>query len=91
MTRAGSSTSGSGVVGKAMLDYFRRSELPLASLLFLLPLIVAFEVASRYYTSADPIAFWMIGRFFRLVWRHGAHAADVCPGWNPFVLAYRPS
>jgi membrane protease YdiL (CAAX protease family) len=52
-------------VGKAALDYFRRSELPLASLLFLLPLIIAFEVASRfYYTSADPIAFWMIGRFF---------------------------
>jgi hypothetical protein len=63
MSRA-SSSSTSGVAGKAMLDYFRRSELPLASLLFLLPLMIAFEVASRYYTGADPIAFWMIGRFF---------------------------
>jgi len=64
MTRGGSTASGSGVVGKAILDYFHRSELPLASLLFLLPLIVMFEVASRYYTTGDPIAFWMIGRFF---------------------------
>jgi membrane protease YdiL (CAAX protease family) len=43
--------------------YFRRSELPLHSLAFLLPLIVTFEAATYFYPS-ETIAYRSIQKFF---------------------------
>ncbi len=43
--------------------YFRRSELPLHGLVFLLPAVVLFEVGTRVH-PADPIAFRMLQRVF---------------------------
>jgi membrane protease YdiL (CAAX protease family) len=48
----------SGAIG-----YFQRSEHPLYSLIFLLPLMIAFEVGSRFYPS-PPIAFELLRDFF---------------------------
>lgn len=60
--------------------YIYESELPLTSLLFLLPLIVVYEVGTRYFTTAAQhgyeqqiIAFSMMQRFFRLLGVHGQH------------------
>lgn len=43
--------------------YFRRSELPLHSLVFLLPLMALFEIGARFH-PADPIAFHLLQVFF---------------------------
>jgi hypothetical protein len=43
--------------------YLERSELPLVSLVFLLPLIATFEFEARYHT-VDPIALQLLARFF---------------------------
>jgi hypothetical protein len=68
LPRRGAKTDG------PVLGYFTRSELPLASLAFLLPLIVLYELGSRYVVAAgDPqhsehriIAFTMMRDFFNL-------------------------
>lgn len=60
--------------------YVHESELPLTSLLFLLPLIATYEIGARYFTTAAQhgyeqqiIAFTMMQRFFRLFGVHGQH------------------
>lgn len=87
MSRAGAPSSrrgdGSAVaaLGAGAADgYWRESELPLASLLFLLPLIVIYEVGTRFFTSGalagreeQVIAFTMLSRFFSLFGAHGRH------------------
>jgi membrane protease YdiL (CAAX protease family) len=64
--------------------YFQDSELPLTSLIFLLPLIVIYEVGTQYFTTAAQhgqdqqiIAFMMMQRFFRLFGVHGQHLPAV--------------
>lgn len=71
---------GSGPLG----GYFHDSELPLTSLIFLLPLIVIYEVGTQYFTTAAQhgqeqqiIAFVMMQRFFRLFGVHGQHLPAV--------------
>jgi membrane protease YdiL (CAAX protease family) len=86
MSRAGPSSSAARRdergVGRALApgDYWRESELPLASLLFLLPLIVIYEVGTRFFTSGalagreeQVIAFTLLSRFFSLFGAHGRH------------------
>jgi len=72
---------------RARGGYVHESELPLTSLLFLLPLIATYEVGARYFTTAAQhgyeqqiIAFTMMQRFFRLFGVHGQHlpALAVC-------------
>lgn len=66
-------SSSTSAATKLPKGYFARSELPLASLLFLLPLIVLYEVGTLYFAS-DPvsrteqriIAFNLMQEFFRL-------------------------
>ena len=67
--------------------YLHESELPLTSLIFLLPLIVIYEIGALYFTTAAQhgyeqqiIAFTMMQRFFRLFGVHGQHlpALAVC-------------
>jgi CAAX prenyl protease-like protein len=60
--------------------YVHDSELPLTSLVFLLPLMIVYELGTRYFTSAAQagydqqiIAFTMMQRFFRLLGVHGQH------------------
>lgn len=60
--------------------YLHQSELPLTSLAFLLPLIVVYEIGTRYFTTAalhgreqQIIAFTMLQRFFRLFGVNGQH------------------
>ncbi|HEY2586925.1 MAG TPA: CPBP family intramembrane glutamic endopeptidase [Tepidisphaeraceae bacterium] len=71
---------GSGPIGR----YFHDSELPLTSLIFLLPLIVIYELGTQYFTTAAQhgheqqiIAFVMMQRFFRLFGVHGQHLPAV--------------
>jgi hypothetical protein len=49
--------------GKILAGYFKRSELPLYSLVFLLPAMILFEVGTHYHAD-DPIAFRMLELFF---------------------------
>jgi hypothetical protein len=60
--------------------YAKRATLPLASLVFLLPLIVVYEVGTLYFTTAaregkdqEIIAFSKMGEFFRLFGAPGRH------------------
>jgi hypothetical protein len=62
------------------LNYLERSELPLISLVFLLPLVVLYEVGTRYFTTAalhgrdeQIIAFSLMQRFFVFVGAGGQH------------------
>jgi hypothetical protein len=64
----------------AARGYFARSELPLTSLIFVLPLIVIYEVGTRYLTTAaqsgldqEIIAFRKIQEFFALFGVNGRH------------------
>lgn len=50
--------------GRILAGYFKRSELPLHSLVFLLPAMVLFEIGTSFH-SADPIAFRLLQVFFR--------------------------
>lgn len=68
----------------AWRGYFHESELPLTSLVFLLPLIILYEVGSQYFTtsaqhghSQQIIAFMMMQRFFRLFGVQGQHLPAV--------------
>lgn len=58
----------------AAKGYFQRSELPLTSLVFLLPLLVVYEVGTRYYTADSDIrAFRWMQDFFQLFGASGRH------------------
>jgi membrane protease YdiL (CAAX protease family) len=76
MTRAANPAEGAASSPKARTEargYFQRSELPITSLLFLLPLLVLYEVGTHYF-NFDPvhgteqriIAFNLLRRFFQL-------------------------
>jgi membrane protease YdiL (CAAX protease family) len=61
---AGSGAKAGPVFNSRTIDgYFRRSELPLHSLAFLLPMLVLFELGT-YFHPSDPIAFRMLQIFF---------------------------
>jgi len=62
------------------LHYLERSEMPLISLVFLLPLVILYEVGTRYFTTAalhgrdeQIIAFSLMQRFFVFVGAGGRH------------------
>ena len=64
--------------------YFAESEQPFTSLVFLLPLILVYEIGTRYYTTAAQhgrdqqiIAFTLMQRFFRLFGVNGQHLPAV--------------
>lgn len=64
----------------AGFNYLDRSELPLISLVFLLPLIILYEVGTRYFTTAAQhgreeqiIAFSLMQRFFMFFGAEGRH------------------
>jgi hypothetical protein len=80
MTRAIQGMAGSSSQRDVRHSYVHESELPLSSLVFLLPLIAIYEVGTRYFTTAAQhgydqqiIAFTMMQRFFRLLGVHGQH------------------
>ena len=75
---AGAASEGRSGSGRS--GYVHESELPLTSLIFLLPLIVAYELGTRYFTTAAQhgreqqiIAFTLLQRFFLLFGVHGSH------------------
>lgn len=64
---------------KLPTSYFERSELPFASLIFLLPLIATYEIGTRLWLS-DPvhgtqhiIAFSLLEQFFQMLGANGRH------------------
>jgi hypothetical protein len=64
--------------------YFHESELPLTSLVFLLPLIIIYELGTQYLAAGAQhgpaqqiIAFMMMQQFFRLFGVHGQHLPAV--------------
>lgn len=68
------------VMAKASGGYLERSEAPLASLVLLLPLIIAYEVGTQFFTSAAQhghdqqiIAFTLLQRFFHFFGASGRH------------------
>ena len=80
MSRAIEGGIPSGIRGDSKSGYLHESELPLTSLLLLLPLIIIYEVGTEYFTTAAQhgyeqqiIAFTMMQRFFRLFGVHGQH------------------
>jgi hypothetical protein len=86
MTRAVETAPATTTRG-SQAGYVHESELPLTSLVFLLPLIVIYEIGTLYFTTAAQhgyeqqiIAFTMMQRFFRLFGVHGQHlpALAVC-------------
>ena len=65
---------------RSAAGYLHQSELPLTSLAFVFPLIVVYEIGTRYFTTAalhgreqQIIAFTMLQRFFRLFGVNGQH------------------
>ncbi|HVT90741.1 MAG TPA: hypothetical protein VHD56_17945, partial [Tepidisphaeraceae bacterium] len=62
-------TKGRPAPGKG---YFQRSELPLASLIFLTPLLIIYEAGTRYFSSEIVAFTWMQG-VFHLVGASGRH------------------
>jgi hypothetical protein len=82
MTRA--AEMGASSAGESRGGYLHESELPLTSLAFLFPLIIVYEVGTRYFTTAalhgreqQIIAFTMMQEFFRLFGVHGQHLPAV--------------
>ncbi len=95
MTRAISAPATTAApVQEAAFNYLGRSEMPLISLVFLLPLIVLYEVGTRYFTTAarhgrdeQIIAFNLMQRFFAFVGADGRHlpamsVAGVLLAWH---------
>jgi hypothetical protein len=72
MSRAGSGSSSGAPHLPKSAGYFQRAEAPLASLLFLLPLIVLYELGTRYISASTHqgeqriIAYSMLQQFFAL-------------------------
>lgn len=84
MSRAVDAGSVGGGATRSIGGYFHDSELPLTSLIFLLPLIVIYEVGTQFLTTAAQhgheqqiIAFMLMQRFFRLFGVHGQHLPAV--------------
>jgi hypothetical protein len=86
MSRAASGRRGAGTAKPStsapprVEGYFQRSELPLASLAFLLPLVVLYEVGTRHFawdaahhTEQRIIAFALMQRFFLLFGASGRY------------------
>jgi hypothetical protein len=65
-------TSGSTPAERSGSGYFQKSELPLTSLIFLLPLLVFYEVGKRSF-STDVTAFAWMQDFFHLFGAYGRH------------------
>jgi membrane protease YdiL (CAAX protease family) len=66
MTRAAepsTNPSASNAAGRWLSGYFKRSELPLHALVFLLPAMVLFEIGISFHPD-DPIAFHVLQQFF---------------------------
>ena len=87
MTRAIESSAAPTPARGSERGYVHESELPLTSLLFLLPLIVIYEIGTQYFTTAAQhgyeqqiIAFTMMQRFFRLFGVHGQHLPALALG-----------
>jgi membrane protease YdiL (CAAX protease family) len=85
---AGRDVEGSRSPARALPDgYLRRSELPLASLVFVLPMIVLYEVGTRHFAT-DPwaqteqriIAFKLMQDFFRLFGASGRYLPALAIG-----------
>jgi len=77
---AGAPTGSSSDSGSLIGDYFRESELPLTSLVFLLPQMVVYEVGTRFLTTAarhgyqeQIIAFNITQRLCALLGLHAQH------------------
>jgi membrane protease YdiL (CAAX protease family) len=74
MTRVAGATTGSKTPARPMrpTGYFQRAEMPLTSLIFLLPLIVLYELGTHYISithhqgEQDIIAFKLLQKFFFL-------------------------
>ncbi len=62
-TRPAAADSAGGSAGRWLNAYFKRSELPLHSLAFLLPAMVLFQIGTSLH-PANPIAFRMLELFF---------------------------
>jgi hypothetical protein len=84
MSRAVEGGSIAADVSQSARGYFHESELPLTSLIFLLPLIIIYELGSEYLTTSAQhghaqqiIAFMMMQQFFRLFGVHGQHLPAV--------------
>jgi hypothetical protein len=84
MSRAVDGNSLGAEMSHSARGYFHESELPLTSLIFLLPLIILYEVGSKYLTTSAQhghaqqiIAFTLMQRFFRLFGVHGQHLPAV--------------
>lgn len=80
MTRALSAPAGLEVDGSPHRQYLRESQQSLTCLMFLLPMILAYEVGTAYFTTAAQhgreqqiVAFTLLQRFFRLFGVHGQH------------------
>jgi hypothetical protein len=74
MSRASAArhVAGSPSTSRASGGYFQQTELPLTSLVFLLPLLVFYEVGKRSFTT-DVAAFAWMQDFFRMVGAYGRH------------------
>jgi hypothetical protein len=55
-----------GSAGTPASGYFQRTESPLTNLMFLLPLLAAYELGTRHYVQNPIIAFAIMRRFFAL-------------------------
>ncbi|HEY7090554.1 MAG TPA: CPBP family intramembrane glutamic endopeptidase [Tepidisphaeraceae bacterium] len=67
-----SDAAGSSSKGRQAKGYFQKSELPLHSLVFILPLLIIYEVGKQYY-STDVTAFVWMQDFLRLCGAYGRH------------------
>ena len=80
MTSAAAVQNRQGAGSADLAAYWHQAAMPLTSLMFVLPLIVVYEVGTRYFTTAaqhghdqQVIAFTMMQRFFRWFGVHGQH------------------
>jgi hypothetical protein len=74
MSRAATARPATGATSAphSATGYFHRSELPLTSLVFLLPFLVVYEVGKRSF-STDVTAFAWLQDFFRVLGASGRH------------------
>ena len=61
-----SKSAGKSAASAANPGYFQRSEAPLTNLMFLLPLLAAYELGTRQYVLNPIVAFSLMQRFFAL-------------------------
>ena len=53
--------------------YLHRSQLPLTSLLFLLPLVIFYEIGTRHFGAQRVLAFDLLHQFFQMVGANGRY------------------